>query len=52
MKQAAGVAAAMKGRVMVNAGAKPYLAVKIPKHGNPIDTIKETLETIRKVSTE
>ncbi|HHY51781.1 MAG TPA: transcription-repair coupling factor, partial [Clostridiales bacterium] len=52
MKQAAGVAAAMKGRVMVNAGAKPYLAVKIPKHGNPIDTIKETLETIRKVSAE
>ncbi len=52
MQQAAGVAAAMKGRVMVNAGAKPYLAVKISKKGNPIDTIKETLETIRKVSTE
>jgi transcription-repair coupling factor (superfamily II helicase) len=40
---AAGAAGKMKGRLLVNAGAKPYLAVKLLKGQDPIEVIRETL---------
>lgn len=38
------LASKLKGRVTVNAGNKPYIAVKIPKNTNPLDTIRESLD--------
>ncbi len=38
------MSAAMKGRVMINAGGKPYFAVKIAKNLTPLDTLREALE--------
>ena len=38
------MSAAMKGRVMVSAGAKPYFAVKIGRNLTPLDTLREALE--------
>jgi len=43
VEQAAGAAAAMRGRVLLSAGKKPYLTVKVPKGTDPIDTIREAL---------
>lgn len=40
---ASSVAAKMKGKVLVNAGAKPYLAVKLASGQNPVDALRETL---------
>ena len=36
--------AALKGRVMISAGKKPYYAVKIKKGLGPLDTLREALE--------
>ncbi len=36
--------AALKGRVLISAGAKPYFAVKIPKGLTALDTLREALE--------
>ena len=36
--------AALKGRVMISAGKKPYYAVKIKKGLSPLDTLREALE--------
>lgn len=36
--------AALKGRVMISAGQKPYYAVKIKKGLSPLDTLREALE--------
>lgn len=33
----------MRGRVLVNAGAKPYLSVKMAKGQEPLDTVREVL---------
>ena len=43
MEIAGNVAAKMRGRVLVNAGMKPYLTVKMDKMQSPLDLIKETL---------
>ena len=43
MDAAGRVAAALGNRVMVNASAKPYISVKIPKNTQPIDTMREAL---------
>ncbi len=43
LEQAAGLASKMRGRVMVSAGDKPYVTVRVPKGTDPIDTIRETL---------
>ena len=45
------MSAAMKGRVMVSAGAKPYFAVKIAKGLTPLDTLREALEAGKKGET-
>ncbi len=41
------MSSALKGRVMVSAGAKPYLAVKIKKGLTPLDTLREALEAVQ-----
>ena len=38
------MSAALKGRVMISAGAKPYFAVKMKKGLTPLDTLREALE--------
>lgn len=47
MEKAAAAAAKLRGRVMVNAGIKPYISVKIPEGTQPIDTIRETLAAMK-----
>lgn len=40
------LSSAMIGRVMINAGARPYYAVKIKKGMTSLDTLREALESI------
>ena len=42
------LSAALPGRVMINAGPKPYLAVKIPSGLTSLDTLREALQAIGK----
>ena len=44
METGARMNAAMKGRVMISAGAKPYFAVRIKAGLTPLDTLREALE--------
>lgn len=44
MEAGARMTAALKGRVMISAGAKPYFAVKIQKGLTALDTLREALE--------
>lgn len=46
MPLVAALAAKFKGRVMLTAGVKPYMAIKIPKGRNALDTIDETLDAM------
>ena len=46
MERASYLAAALSGRVMVNAGAKPYLAVRMLKGEQPTDTMRLALEAM------
>lgn len=43
MQRAGTLAVKLRGRVMVSAGAKPYITVKIPAGSEPLDTIREAL---------
>ncbi len=43
MQRAGTLAVKLRGRVMVSAGAKPYITVKIPPGSEPLDTIREAL---------
>ena len=43
MQRAGALAVKLRGRVMVSAGAKPYITVKIPAGSEPLDTIREAL---------
>ena len=47
MERVSTLAAKLPGRVMVNAGAKPYITVKIPKGKKALDTIREALSTMQ-----
>jgi transcription-repair coupling factor (superfamily II helicase) len=47
VKAAASAALKLKGRVMVNAGAKPYIAIKPQKGEEPTKAIRDTLEAMR-----
>lgn len=40
------MSAAMKGSVMINAGPKPYFAVKVKKNLTALDTLREALEAV------
>ncbi|MCI8360622.1 MAG: transcription-repair coupling factor [Clostridiales bacterium] len=42
-EQAGKLAGALKGRVLLSAGQKPYLSVKILKGQGPLDTLREAL---------
>ncbi len=44
MEAGARMTAALKGRVLISAGAKPYFAVKIQKGLTALDTLREALE--------
>ena len=46
MDKAASLASAMKGRVMLSLGEKPYIAVKVAPGESTIDTVRETLGTL------
>jgi transcription-repair coupling factor (superfamily II helicase) len=48
MKQVGALIASMRSRVMLNAGAKPYLSVKILPDATPLDTLSEFLTIIDK----
>ena len=37
---------ALPGRVLMNAGAKPYLTVKLQKGQSPLDGIREVLAVL------
>ena len=41
--------AALPGRVMISAGKKPYIAVRIDRTGgkNGLDTLREALESVQ-----
>jgi transcription-repair coupling factor (superfamily II helicase) len=43
MVRAGNLAVKLRGRVMVSAGARPYISVKIPKDTEPLATIREAL---------
>ena len=45
------MSAALPGRVMINAGPKPYLAVKIASGLTSLDTLREALQAIAKEET-
>lgn len=47
MKQVAALIPAMKGRVMVNAGPKPYLSIKISKDASPLTVLREVFSTAK-----
>ena len=40
------LSSALKKRVMISAGAKPYFAVKIPAGQTNLDTLREALEAV------
>lgn len=46
MASAALVASRMKGRIKLNAGTKPYLAVTVGKKDDPVEILRETLENM------
>uniref|UniRef100_UPI0028A1191D transcription-repair coupling factor n=1 Tax=Caproiciproducens sp. TaxID=1954376 RepID=UPI0028A1191D len=47
MKQVSALIASMRSRVMLNAGAKPYISVKIMPGATPLDTLTEILNAIQ-----
>ena len=54
MRVGAGLSAALKGRVMISAGSKPYFAVRIDRTGGKdgLDTLREALEAAVKAKAE
>lgn len=46
MERISALIGAMHGRVMVNAGAKPYLSITIPQGDKPLSVLKETLSLL------
>ncbi len=46
LEQGNKLSAALIGRVMINAGARPYYAVRVKKGMTSLDTLREALETI------
>ena len=44
MQKAVALSSALKGRMMISAGSKPYYTVKIQKGLSALDTLREVLE--------
>ena len=40
------LSAALRGRVMVSAGQKPYIAIRIPAGQTNLDALREALEAV------
>jgi transcription-repair coupling factor (superfamily II helicase) len=49
MELAAGLASEMKGKVLVNPGSKPYLAVLVGKNTAPLDVVRDTLAIMQRL---
>lgn len=52
MRQASSLNAQLKGRVLVNAGNKPYLAVRMSPKMSSLDTLRESMNILVKVAEE
>lgn len=52
MRQVQALVSALKSRVMLSAGSKPYLSVKLLPGGEPLDTLNEALSLMKKASAE
>lgn len=46
-KAVSGLVVRLKGRVMVNAGQKPYISVKIKPSQTPVDALREALDVLK-----
>ena len=46
MKQVGALISAMRGRIMLNAGTKPYISVKIRPEDTPLSTLTEILKAL------
>jgi transcription-repair coupling factor (superfamily II helicase) len=46
LRAVSGLVARLRGRVMVSAGQKPYISVKLKPEQTPVDAIRETLEIL------
>lgn len=46
-KAVSGLVSALKGRVMVNAGQKPYISVKLKAGQSPVDAIREAVTLLK-----
>ena len=45
--RAGSLAVKLRGRVLVSAGSKPYITVKMQKGAQPLDTIREALAAMK-----
>ncbi len=52
MKQVGALTAAMRGRVLLSAGAKPYLSVKFQSDLAPLDVLSEIMSVLKHVTKE
>ena len=52
MKQVGSLISVMKKRVLLNAGAKPYISVKIQPGQTPLETLTEILERMESAPAE
>ena len=47
LKSVSGLAVRLKGRVMVNAGQKPYISVRLKSGQTPVDAVREVIGILR-----
>ena len=52
MRQVQALVSALKSRVMLSAGSKPYISVRLKPGGEPLDTLNEALSLMKKASAE
>ena len=50
MKQVGALISAMRGRIMLNAGPKPYISVKLRPDESPVDALSEVLGVLSRTS--
>jgi hypothetical protein len=48
MSKVAVLVRAMRGRILVSTGPKPYITVKKANGQSPLDTLKEALDLLKK----
>ena len=52
MAMVAALAERLKGRVMVSAGARPYITVRMAKGQKPVEAMREVLKQSAEISAE